>query len=155
MLFFFGVKREVKRGRGRTVCLLLLAVPLALAAFPAGAATYRMTDPGDDMNDPPAGSLRSILWTIRLLGTKEDVIQFAPSVHEIDLCGVLDANSIRGLKIDASTGREGKRLVLGLRDGGYRHLHAAGDFLANGLVQIGRAHVRTPVTMLSRMPSSA
>lgn len=137
VLFFFGVKREVKRGRGRTVCLLLLAVPLALAAFPAGAATYRVTDPGDDMNDPPAGSLRSILWTIRLLGTEGDVIQFAPSVHEIDLCGVLDASSIRGLKIDASTGREGKRLVLGLRDGGYRHLHAAGDFLANGLVLKG------------------
>lgn len=136
VLFFFGVKREVKRGRGRTVCLLL-AVPLALAAFPAGAATYRVTDPGDDMNDPPAGSLRSILWTIRLLGTEGDVIQFAPSVHEIDLCGVLDASSIRGLKIDASTGREGKRLVLGLRDGGYRHLHAAGDFLANGLVLKG------------------
>ena len=112
-------------------------MPLALAAFPAGAATYRVTDPGDDMNDPPAGSLRSILWTIRLLGTEGDVIQFAPSVHEIDLCGVLDASSIRGLKIDASTGREGKRLVLGLRDGGYRHLHAAGDFLANGLVLKG------------------
>ncbi len=143
LLCAVGAVGIARRGK-RALRMLLLLTFLGLAST-ANATTYVVTNAGDELDFPPAGSLRSILHTIDLLGTKHDVIQFAQNIETIELKGTLEcANSTT---LDGYTGRRGKRVTLTLASGGYWHavngkpiegkyieIEFMSDFSANGIV---------------------
>ena len=109
------------------------------APLSAGAATYLVKNAGDDVENPPLESLRSVLNTIKLLDVGDDIIQFDPKIDEIELKGTLDVLGLRDtkpfkVKLDARTGRKGKYLTLTLAEGGYRHMLATSGFSADGIV---------------------
>ena len=104
------------------------------------ASVYHVTSEGDDLLNPPVGSLRSILWTIDLLNeqgisTKNAVIQFDSSVSTVVLKEPLELR--HEVNLDAYTGRSGKRVVFELEQGGYRHIIAQPGVSANGIVLRG------------------
>lgn len=127
------------------VLSVVFLMSCALFSHPACAGTYLVTTSGDDVSAPPMGSLRSVLNTIKALGAKGDVIQFASDINEIELKGTLeftypyDGSNVSELgrvnvKLDGYTGRKGKRVTLTLAKGGYHHLKAMTGFSANGIV---------------------
>lgn len=91
LLALFGVlnKRPGRDGR-RALGLFCLLVSVSLFAppgltSPAHAAEYVVTDSGDDLLSPPAGSLRGVLQAIEGLGDDGSVVRFTPEIERIEL----------------------------------------------------------------------
>lgn len=129
------VVRKQRSGKSLLFLFLLIIVLGFFCGTRATAATYTVTNAGDDTDTPPRGSLRSIMNTITLLGSQNDVIQFIPTINEIELKGAIHA--VNGVRFDAYSGRQGKRVTLTLASGGYRHIIATDGFSAKGITLKG------------------
>lgn len=125
---------RIRRSASRMGRMLLIALPLCLLSGAAWAGSYVVTSALDDLADPPAGSLRSVLNTIHLMDEESDVVYFDPSVEEIVLEAPLSIE-FREILLDGYTGRSGKRVTLKTRSGGYRHMETyMGVLSMKGLV---------------------